>query len=139
MTSLIEAIKNGPMLTMTLDCETKFPKTLKENMKTMGFKGEEVYKGFPVMDKGDEYWWVKLHLCENKEDNHKTEGRWMFTNPEPHTSFFDSARSGRWEDIEYIVQRIRFRLNNTQKYLKEVEEELEALKKVIVYTTTLLS
>ena len=84
------------------------------------------------MDDGHEYWWVQLHLYKNKEDDHKTEGRWMFTNPELHAMFLDSARSAAWEAIEYLSLRLQFRLQNTQKYLeelKEIEEELEALKK----------
>jgi predicted nucleic acid-binding Zn-ribbon protein len=32
-------------------------------------------------------------------------------------------------------ERLRYRLHNTQKDLKEAEEELEALKKEIVQTT----
>ena len=132
MTSLFEAIKKGPVMTMTLECETEFPRALKNLMSSLGFKGEAVYKGFAFMDEGHEYWWVQLHLYENKEDDHKTEGRWMFTNPELHATFFDSARSAAWEAIEYLSSRLQFRLQNTQKYLeelKEIEEELEALKK----------
>jgi hypothetical protein len=37
-------------------------------------QGEAVYKGFPVMDEGEEYWWVQLHLYKNKEDDHKKMG-----------------------------------------------------------------
>ena len=55
-------------------------------------------------------------------------GCWMFTNPELHTSFFDSARNAAWEAINVLGERLKYRLLNTQKYLKEVEEELEALK-----------
>ena len=66
--------------------------------------------------------------------DHKTEGDCMFTNPILHTSFFDSTRNAAWRAIEYLAERLRFRLHNTQKHLeelKEVEEELEALKKRI--------
>ena len=128
MTSLIESIKEGPVMTMTLKCDTEFPKALKNMMESMGLKGEAVYKGFPVEDEGQEYWWVQLHLYKNKDDNHKDMGCWMFTNPELHTSFFDSARSAAWEAINVLGERLKYRLLNTQKYLKEVEEELEALK-----------
>jgi hypothetical protein len=128
MTSLIESIKEGPVMTMTLNCDTEFPKALKNNMESMGLKGKAVYKGFPVEDEGQEYWWVQLHLYQNKDDNHKDMGCWMFTNPELHTLFFDSARSAAWQAINVLGERLKYRLRNTQKYLKEVEEELEALK-----------
>jgi hypothetical protein len=36
---------------MTLECETKFPKALKNLMLSMGMQGESVYKGFPMIDK----------------------------------------------------------------------------------------
>ena len=58
----------------------------------------------------------------------------MFTNSILHTSFFDSARNAAWRAIEYLAERLHFRLLNTQKHLeelKEVEAELEALKKKI--------
>jgi hypothetical protein len=45
-------------MTMTLKCETEFPKALKNIMLSMGMKGEAVYKGFPVIDEGQEYWWA---------------------------------------------------------------------------------
>ena len=73
MTSLIESIKKGPVMTMTLQCETDFPKALKDNMKSLGFEGEALYKGFPFMDEGQEYWWVQLHIYKSKDDNHRTE------------------------------------------------------------------
>jgi hypothetical protein len=57
---------------MTLKCETKFPKALKNLMLSMGMQGEE-------------YWWVQLHLYKNKEDDHKKMGLWMFTNSETYT------------------------------------------------------
>ena len=100
MTSLIDSVKKGPMMSMTLECETEFPKALKNLMVSMGLGGAAVYKGFPFMDDGEEYWWVELHLYKNKEDDHKTGGLWMFTNyPEVHTSFFDSARCAAWKAI----------------------------------------
>jgi hypothetical protein len=86
------------------------------------------------MGEGQEYWWVQLHLYKNKDDDHKTKGCCMFTNPIIRTSFFDSARSAAWEAIENLGRRLRFRIHNTQKYLdelKEIEEELDALKKEI--------
>ena len=134
MTTLIEAIKKGPKMTMILQCETEFPRELKDNMKSLGFEGEAVYKGFPFMDKGQEYWWVQLHIYKGKDDDHKTKGCCMFTNPILHTSFFDSARSAAWEAIEYLGARLHFRLHNTQKHLDELKktgEELDALKKEI--------
>ena len=55
-------------MTMTLECETEFPRALKDNMKNLGFEGAAVYKGFPFMDKGQEYWWVELHMYKNKDE-----------------------------------------------------------------------
>jgi pimeloyl-CoA synthetase len=74
MTSIHESIKEGPVMTMTLKCETEFRKALKNLMLSMGMQGEAVYKGFPMMDEGQEYWWVQLHLYKNKEDDHKMMG-----------------------------------------------------------------
>jgi hypothetical protein len=71
MTSLTESLKKGPVMVMTLECETEFPKALKNLMLSMEMQGEAVYKGFPVIDEGEEYWWVQLHLYKNKEDDHK--------------------------------------------------------------------
>ena len=67
-------------MTMTLECETEFPKALKDLMVALEIQGAAVYKGFPVMDEGVEYWWVQLHLYKNKEDNHKESGFCMVTN-----------------------------------------------------------
>src|SRR4051812_47219093 len=82
MNSINEAVRKGPLVTMTLECETEFPKALKNLMVTMGIHGAAVYKGFPVMDEGEEYWWVQLHLYKNKEDNHKESGFCMVTKSE---------------------------------------------------------
>ena len=131
MSRLLESLKKGPAMTMTLECETEFPKALKNLMLSMGLGGAAVYKGFPFIDEGQEYWWVELHLYQNKEDDHKTKGYCMLTNPILHTSFFDSAKSAAWEAIKHLGERLRFRLHNTQKYLvelKKIEEELDALK-----------
>lgn len=128
MTSLIESIKKGPLMTMTLECKTEFPRELKDIMLSMGLKGEVVYKGFPIMDEGQEYWWVQLHLYENKRDDHRKIGHLMFTNTMPHTLFFESAGSAAWNAIEELAGRLRVKLLNTKKYLEEVEEELEALQ-----------
>jgi hypothetical protein len=60
---------------MTLKCETEFPKALKNLMLSMGMQEEAVYKGFPVIDEGQEYrcscthkkmglW--NVHLYKNK-------------------------------------------------------------------------
>ena len=72
-------------------------------------------------------------MYKNKDDNHKTKGCCMITNPILHTSFFESARSAASEAIKYLGERLHFRLH-TQKYLdelKEIEKELDALKKEI--------
>jgi hypothetical protein len=131
MATINESIKKGPMMTMTLKCETKFPKTLKNIMLSMGMQGEAVYKGFPVIDEGQEYWWVQHHLYKNKEDEHKKMGLWMFTNSEMYPSFFDSARCAAWEAIKELGERLKWRLYNTQKDLKEEIEGTTELKEII--------
>jgi hypothetical protein len=131
MTSLHESIKKGLVMTMTLKCETEFPKALKNLMLSMGMQGEAVYKGFPVIDEGQEYWWVQLHLYKNKEDDHKKMGLWMFTNSEMHTSFLDSTRCVAWEAIKELGERLKWRLHNTQKDLKEEKEDTTTLKETI--------
>ncbi|KAK1620552.1 hypothetical protein QYE76_026069 [Lolium multiflorum] len=131
MTSLIESIKKGPVMTMTLKCDTEFPKALKNIMESMGLKGEAVYKGFPVMDDGQEYWWVQLHLYKDEEDDPKKMEHWMFTNPELHTSFFDSARCVAWAAINELGERLKYRLHNTQKDLKEEKEETANLNTTV--------
>ena len=118
-------------MTMTLECETEFPNALKNLMESMGLQGEAVYKGFPVMDEGHEYWWVQLHLYKNKGDDHKKIGHWMFTNKELHMSFFDSARNAAWEAINEIGERLKYRMLNTQKDLQEKKEETANLKTTI--------
>ena len=69
-------------------------------MVSLGIHGEAMYKGFPVMDEGEEYWWVQLHLYKNKEDNHNDSGFCMITNSEMHMSFFDSTRNAAWYAIK---------------------------------------
>lgn len=128
MTSLIESIRKGPLLTMILRDETDYPRALKDIMLSLGLKGEVVYKGFPVMDECEEYWWVQVHIYENKEDDHETCGLHMFADPILHTSFFESARCAAWKAIRELGWILRTRLHNTQKYLKVVEAEVEALK-----------
>jgi hypothetical protein len=54
---------------MTLKYKTEFPNALKNVMLSMGMQGEAVYKGFPVIDEGEEYWWVQLPLHKDKEDD----------------------------------------------------------------------
>src|SRR3954471_13422692 len=71
MNSINEAVRKGPLMTMTLECETEFPKALKDLMVAFEIQGAAVYKGFLVMDEGVEYCWVQLHLYKNKEDNHQ--------------------------------------------------------------------
>jgi hypothetical protein len=51
MTSLIESLKKGPVMIMTLKCETELPKALKNLMLSMGMQGDAVYKGFPMIHK----------------------------------------------------------------------------------------
>ena len=131
MSSLVESIKKGPQMTMTLECETEFPNALKNLMESMGLQGEAVYKGFPVMDEGQEYWWVQLHLYKNQGDDHNRIGHWMFTNKELHMSFFDSARNAAWEAINEIGERLKYRMLNTQKDLQEEMEETATLKNTI--------
>jgi hypothetical protein len=126
----MESLKKGPLITMTLECETEFPKALKNIMISMGMEGEAVYKGFPFMEHGKEYWWIQLHLYQSKEDDHKRIGLWMFTNRDTvYSTFLDAARSVAWKAIVELGERLRSRLHNTQQDLKEAEEELEALKK----------
>jgi hypothetical protein len=71
MTSLIESLRKELMMIMTLNCETEFPKALKNFMLSMGMQGEAIYKGFPVIDEGQEYWWVQLNLYKNKDDDYR--------------------------------------------------------------------
>jgi hypothetical protein len=61
MTILIKSLRKGPVMIMTLKCETEFPKALKNLMLIMGMQGEAVYKGFPVIDEGQEYRWSCTH------------------------------------------------------------------------------
>jgi hypothetical protein len=65
MTNLIKFLKKRPVMIMTLKCEIEIPKALKNLMLSMGMQGEAIYKGFPVLDEGEEYWWVQLHLYKN--------------------------------------------------------------------------
>ena len=41
MSLLIDSIKKGPVMTMTLECETEFPISLKDNMKTWVLKEQQ--------------------------------------------------------------------------------------------------
>jgi hypothetical protein len=100
MADINESVKKGPVMTMTLKCDTEFPRALKNLMLSMGMQGEAIYKGFPVIGEGQEYWWVQLHLYKNKEDDHKKMGLWMFTNSEIYPSFFDSAGCAAWKAIK---------------------------------------
>jgi hypothetical protein len=97
----------------------------------MGMQGEAVYKGFPVIDEGQEYWWVQLHLYKNKEDDHKKMGLWMFTNFEMYRLFLDFARCATWAAIKELGERLKWRLHNTHKDLKEEKEDTAALKETI--------
>jgi hypothetical protein len=120
-----------PVMIMTLKCETEFPKALKNLMLSMRMQVEAVYKGFPVIDEGEEYWWVQLHLYKNKEDDHKKMGLRMFTNSEMYPSFLDSARCAAWSAIKELGERLKWRLNNTQQDLKEEKEDTTTLKETI--------
>ena len=134
MNSINEAVKRGPLMTMTLECETEFPKILKDLMEAMEAHGAAVYKGFPVMDEGVEYWWVQLHLYKNKEDNHKERGFCMYTNTVMHTTFFESAREAAWRTIKELSARVKCRMLNLQKDLekeKEHTQELEATNQTL--------
>jgi hypothetical protein len=131
MSIVNESVKKGPVMTMTLKCDTEFPKALKNLMISMGMQGEAVYKGFPMIDEGQEYRWVQLHLYKNKEDDHKKMGLWMFTNFEMYPSFFDSARCAAWRAIKELGERLKWRLHNTQKDLKEEIEDTTELKETI--------
>src|SRR3954462_15950075 len=102
MNSINEAVRKVPLMTMTLECETEFPKGLKDLMVATGIHGAAVYNGFPVMDEGVGYWWVQLHLYKNKEDNHKESGFGMVTNSAMDTPFFDSARDVAWKAIKEL-------------------------------------
>jgi hypothetical protein len=103
-----------PVMIMTLKCETEFPKALKNLMFSMGMQEAAVYKGFSMIEEGEEYWWVQLHLYKNKEDDHKKMGLWMFTNSEMYPSFLDSARCATWSAIKELGERLKWRLHNTQ-------------------------
>jgi peptidoglycan hydrolase CwlO-like protein len=74
---------------------------------------------------------LNVHLYKDKEDDHKKMGLWMFTNPEMHTSFLDSARCAAWSAIKELGERLKWILHNTQKDLKEEKEDTTALKKTI--------
>jgi hypothetical protein len=74
---------------------------------------------------------LNVHLYKDKEDDHKNMGLWMFTNSEMHTSFPDSARCATWSAIKELGERLKWRLDNTQKDLKEEKEDTTALKGTI--------
>jgi hypothetical protein len=84
-----------------------------------------------MIDEGQEYWWVQLHLYKNKEDDHKKMGIWMFTNSEMYPSFFDSTRCAAWKAIKELGERLKWRLYNTQKDLKKEKEDTTELKETI--------
>jgi septal ring factor EnvC (AmiA/AmiB activator) len=56
---------------------------------------------------------------------------WMFTNSEMYPSFLDSARCAAWSAIKELGERLKWRLHNTQKDLKEEKEDTTALKETI--------
>src|SRR3954467_14333431 len=128
MNSINEAVRKGPLMTMTLECETEFLKELKNLMVTMGIHGATMYKGFPVMDEGEEYWWVQLHLYKNKGDNHKESGFYMGTNSEMYTTLFESARNGAWNAIKELGERLKCRMLNTKNDLEEEKKYIQDLE-----------
>ena len=129
MSSLIESLKKGPAMTMTLESTTEFPKALENLMLSFELEGPAVYKGFPWMENGQELWWVQLHLYKNKGDDQNKTGYMMFTNSESqYASFMESARSAAWAAIDEMGERLRYRVLNTRKDLKETYKEIEALK-----------
>src|SRR3954467_8442640 len=128
MNSINEAVRKGPLMSMTLECETEFPKVLKDLMVAMEIHGAAVYKGFPVKDEGVEYWWVQLHLYKNKEDNHKEKGFCMYTNTVVHTTFFDSARDAAGKVIKELGDRVKCRMLNLQNDLKEEKKQTQELE-----------
>jgi hypothetical protein len=58
-------------------------------------------------------------------------GLWMFTNIEMYTSFLDSTRCAAWESIKELGERLKWRLYNTQKDLKEEKEDTTELEETI--------
>src|SRR3954470_10236329 len=131
MNSINEAVRKGPLMTMILECETEFPNALKDVMVAMEIHGASVYKGFPVMDEVEEYWWVQLHLYKNKGDNHKESGFFMVTNSEMYMSFFDSARNAAWNAIKDLGERLKCRMLNTQNDLSEEKKYTQYLETTI--------
>ena len=129
MSSLIESLEKGPAMTMTLESTTEFPKALENLMLSFELEGPAVYKGFPWMENGQELWWMQLHLYKNKGDDQNKTGYMMFTNSESqYASFMESARSAAWAAIDEMGERLKYRVLNTQKDLKDAYEEIEALK-----------
>ena len=61
----------------------------------------------------------------------------MFTNTVMHPSFFDSQRSAAWSAIEELAERLKWRLHNTQKDLREANEDIQTLQEEIDKTKTL--
>ena len=61
----------------------------------------------------------------------------MFTNTMVHPSFLDSARCAAWRTIKELAERLKWRLHNTQKDLKEANEEIEALQEELEEAKTL--
>jgi hypothetical protein len=58
-------------------------------------------------------------------------GLWMFTNSKMYPSFFDSARCAAWKAIKELGERLKWRLHNTQKDLKEEIKDTTELKETI--------
>ena len=63
----------------------------------------------------------------------------MFTNTIVYPSFLDSAKCAAWRTIKELAERLKWRLNNTQKDLKEANEEIETLQEELEKAKTLRS
>jgi hypothetical protein len=55
----------------------------------------------------------------------------MFTNFEMYMSFFDFTRCAAWAAIKELGERLKWRLHNTQKDVKEEKEDTATLKEPI--------
>ena len=114
---------------MTLGSDTDFPMALKNIMRSLDLEGEVVYKGYPYKKAGQEVWMVEAHLYKSKEDDSKGKGYHIFSATEHYPSFFDSCKSAAWNAIGILGIVLNARLRLTEDRLKEVEGELEAIKK----------
>ena len=121
--------EKAPTTTMTLESGTGFPMALRNIMRGVDLEGEVVYKGFAYMKDGQEVWFVQAHLYKNKEDDTKEKGYHIFCSTAHHPSFYDSCKSAAWNAIDTLGIVLNARLRVMQDRLKEVERELETIKK----------